>query len=184
MENEVYPDPPEKHRPSTATLDGSFPRDNKLNWYGPQNWFTDFPDLFRARLITTYFDGVRYLAEKVHGLADTMSTKPPQLDMKATHDGYHAAHVGVYQEVPLQDYDNKDRVVVEVQLEIQVMTSIHATINDMLHQIYEDWRLNGAAENWEWNHNSSAFSVNYLGNTLHYLEGMILTARDRSGGHL
>ena len=56
-------------------------------------------------------------------------------------------------------------------------TAIQATISDVLHRVYEEWRLSGPPENWEWDYRDPAFSVNYLGSTLHYLEGMIVLAR-------
>ena len=51
----------------------------------------------------------------------------------------------------------------------------------MLHRVYEKWRLSGTPLNWEWDYRNPAFSVNYLGSTLHYLEGMIVLARDQEG---
>ena len=182
--NGNWPDPPGRPRRSTAPQDGSIDRDDKFQWFGPHNWLTDFPDIFRTRLVTTYFDGVGNLANNVEELGKSLTPTLPEIDMKASHEGYHAVHVGIYQGVLLQDYETRDHAEIEVQLEIQVMTSIHQTINQMLHQLYEDSRSNGAPENWEWDHTSPEFSVNYLGNTLHYLEGMILTARDRRGGRV
>ena len=67
----------------------------------------------------------------------------------------------------------------QVRLEVQVTTTIQATISEMLHRVYENWRLTGPPPDWEWDHRNPAFSVNYLGSTLHYLEGMIVMARDQ-----
>ena len=60
--NGNWPDPPGRPRRSTAPQDGSIDRDDKFQWFGPHNWLTDFPDIFRTRLVTTYFDGVGNLA--------------------------------------------------------------------------------------------------------------------------
>ena len=178
LNNDDWPDPPRK-APSTApTTDKSDPYDSRL-WFGPHNWLSDFPDIFRVRLTTTYFDGVGFLAERVRELAERTTSRPPCLRLLASRDGYHAAHVWTCQPLDMLDYENRDFVPVPVRLEIQVTTAIQDTISQMLHGVYEDWRLNGAPDNWEWDHESSGFAVNYLGSTLHYLEGMIVVARDR-----
>ena len=175
-ENSNWPDPPKK--PTGIDSEELDPHDPRL-WFGPHNWLTDFPDIYRTRLATTYFDGVGYLAEKVKELAEQTTQLPPCLRRRASRDGYHAAHLWVYHRLDIFDYDNGDPQPVEARLEIQVTTAIQATIGEMLHRVYEDWRMNGPPPDWEWDQNNPAFSVNYLGSTLHYLEGMIVVAREK-----
>ena len=178
LENDNWPKPPTK-LPSTAPMaEEQDPSDSRL-WYGPNNWLADFSDIFRTRLTTTYFDGVQYLAEKVKELAEQTTPAQPELRLRASHEGYHAAHLGVYHQLSTFDYENRDPISLQVQLEIQVTTTIQATISEMLHRVYEHWRLTGPPPDWEWDHQNPAFSVNYLGSTLHYLEGMIVMARDQ-----
>ena len=174
------PVPPAK-RPSSVPDGGDPDPEDVRYWYGPHNWIRDFPDVFRIRLVSLYFDGVRFLAERVRELATRMTDRPPELRYIASLDGYHAAHIWVYDTLTVLDYDSRDFVPVEVRLEIQVTTTIQAAIVQMLHRVYEDWRVNGRPDAWEWDYENPAFSVNYLGSALHYLEGMIVVARKQGG---
>ena len=178
LENSKWPAPPERIRITEPDSEDPYSDDPRV-WSGPHNWLKLFPDIFRARLTTTYFDGVGYLAERVMEVAKQTSPGPPELQLLASHDGYHAAHLAIHHELDILDYEHSDPVCVRAQLEIQVTTTIQATISKMLHSVYEEWRLKGRPQNWEWDHSSPAFSVNYLGSTLHYLEGMIVMARDQ-----
>ena len=178
LENDNWPDPPKKSPKRLSASEERDPHDPQL-WYGPHNWLTDFPDIFRTRLTTTYFDGVGYLAERIKELAKQTTEDPPYLRLRASRDGYHAAHLRIYHLLNIFDYDNRDSLRVQVHIEIQVTTAIQATISEMLHRVYQDWRITGPPPDWEWDHNNPAFSVNYLGSTLHYLEGMIVVARDK-----
>ena len=130
LENAIWPAPPEKAPSSAAGVKEPDPDDMRL-WFGPNNWLTDFPDIFRTRLITTYFDGVRYLAGKVKELAEQTTTPPPKLRFMASLDGYHAAHLWVYNKLETFDYDTGDIIPVQVRLEIQVTTAIQASISDV-----------------------------------------------------
>ena len=180
LNNDAWDFPPEK-RPSSAPSGGDLDPEDVAYWYGPHNWIQDFPDVFRIRLVTMYFDGVRFLAEKVRELAEGTTDRLPELRYIASLDGYHAAHIWVYHTLTVLDYESRDFVSVEVRLEIQVTTTIQAAIVQMLHRVYEDWRVNGVPDAWEWDYENPAFSVNYLGSTLHYLEGMIVMARQQGG---
>ena len=178
-ENDLWPRSPEQ-LPSTAPIDAEDRfQDDPQMWFGPNNWLTDFPDIFRIRLIVAYFDGVRYLADKIEKLAQQITSKPPEVEFRASPDGYHAAHIRVYHHLETLSFPEKDDVEVEVKLEIQIVTAIQESISKMLHNVYDDWRLNGPPRDWEWDHESLEFSVNYLGHTLHYLEGMIVNARNQ-----
>ena len=181
FENPDWPNPPaSKRRPSTASRQEDSDRFDKAQWFGPANWLSDFPDIFRVRLVATYFDGVKFIAKRVEELATRSTSSPPEVEMKASLAGYHAAHIGVSYDMTLRQYEHRDRVPVPLHLEVQVITSIQSLIIDMLHGVYSEWRSKGRPEQWEWDHNNPAFSVNYLGNALHYLEGMIVITRDRS----
>ena len=178
LENTNWPDSPDELLsiiPRSVDSDSGYYQ----LWYGPHNWLDAFPDIFRTRLTTTYFDGVRYLADKVTELAQKTTTTPPTLRLRASLDGYHALHVLIYHQLDIFNYDHRDPISVQVSLEIQVTTAMQSTIVEMLHRVYEEWRMTGPPHGWEWDHRNPAFSVNYLGSTLHYLEGMIVVARDK-----
>ena len=183
FENSDWPFPPRtKRRPSTVTADSVADREGKDQWYGPSNWLSDFPDIFRVRLITTYFDGVKFLAEKVEELAARTTSGVPKVEAVASHSGYHAIHVDVSTRMTLREYEYGDNIEIPVHLEVQVITSFQETIMRMLTDVYANSRSRGPSEEWEWNHASPEFSVNYLGNALHYLEGMIVVARHQTEG--
>ena len=180
LDNDKWPNPPER-LPSTAPASKRPDKEDKLWWFGPHNWLDDFPDIFRTRLIATYFDGVGYLTDRVKELGEDTTFGSPVPMLRAAIDGYHAVHLRFHHRLEHLDYDNSDSVSTLVPLEIQLTTTIQATIGKMLHRVYEDWRLNGVPAGWQWDHRNPAFSVNYLGSTLHYLEGMIVAARDYGG---
>ena len=178
LNNDRWPHPPAR-KPSTAPNSEEPDREDKRWWFGPHNWLDSFSDIFRTRIIATYFDGIGYLAKGMKALAVITTARPPELEFLASHQGYHAAHLGIYHQLDILDYENSDPVSLWVQLEIQLTTTIQATIGNMLHRVYKDWRLNDVPSGWEWDYKNPAFSVNYLGSTLHYLEGMIVATRDQ-----
>ena len=180
LQNDRWPNPPERS-PSTVSDHEDIDQYDPQRWYGPNNWLVDFPDIFRTRFTTIYFDGVTFLADRIKEVAEQTTNTTPILRFRASLEGYHAAHIWVYHKLDTMAYGTRDDVSLYIRLELQVTTHIQASISDMLHGIYEDWRLTGSPRDWEWDHESSAFSVNYLGSTLHYLEGMIVTARDKQG---
>ena len=181
LENTKWPHPPGRS-PSTASKSEERDRHDPQWWFGPHNWLADFPDIFRTRLTTNYFDGVLYLARRIEEVAEQTTVAPPKLRLRASLEGHYAAHLSFYHRLETHDYDHGDPVSVPVSLEIQITTTIQSTISEMLHRVYEDWRVNGPPPDWEWDHENPAFSVNYLGSTLHYLEGMIVAARDSVRG--
>ena len=176
LENENWSGPP-RRLPSSAPSEEYTDSSDSRNWYGPNNWVTDFPDIFRVRIVATFFDGVHFLSSKIADLAEETTPRSSEVRFRAAQDGYHAAHVSVYHDLRLPEYEDGEVLNKRVKLEIQVTTAIQATISDVLHRVYEEWRLSGPPENWEWDYRDPAFSVNYLGSTLHYLEGMIVLAR-------
>ena len=177
LDNKNWPMPPEKAPSTSAYTEEGDPRDPMM-WYGPHNWLVDFPDIFRTRLTTDYFDGVPFLVSRIEEMAEQTTVTLPKTRLQASLEGHYAAHLSVYHELDIMDYDYRDPDTVKVRLELQITTTIQSTISKMLHRVYEDWRVNGRPPDWEWDLHNPAFSVNYLGSTLHYLEGMIVVARD------
>ena len=180
--NVRWPDPPDPP-PSTAAEAAEGDPYDVLRWYGPHNWLREFPDIFRIRLQASYFDGVTHLAKKAKELAEqTTTARPPKLDLLAQQDGYHAAHLLVHHDLNVDDFTTRQFISVPVSLEIQITTDTQAKIITMLHDVYKEWRVLGTPHGWQWEHGSTAFAINYLGSTLHYLEGMMVRARDDGGG--
>ena len=182
LDNPDFPNPPvTRRRPSAAPQGRESDREDRSQWYGPGNWLSDFPDIFRTRLVVLYFDGVRFLADELEGLARRQGSRPPDLDVKASHTGYHAMHVGAFHRTDLRESEHGDSAPIDIQLEMQVITFTQNMIMDIIHGVYAEARSSDAASGWEWDSDDPAFSANYLGNTLHYLEGMIVTARNQIG---
>ena len=178
--NQLWPAPP-RDGPGSAPRVLDVDPDDVRFWFGPHNWITEFPDIFRVRFIATYFDGARYLAEKILELARECGSLSAEIRYVASPDGYHAIHVRFYHPLTYLDFENRVSTTESVCLEIQVTTTIQATIGRMLHRVYEEWRKKEPAAAWQWDHQSSEFAVNYLGSTLHHLEGMIVVARQQGG---
>ena len=174
-DNPKWPLPP--LAAENAELDDVDTSDSEL-WYGPQNWLAKFPDIVRSRIAVVYLDGVVSLTHSIGEVAEHLGV----LDYKkflAGPDGYHAAHLRIIHDFPTIDYESHNPSVIQGLVEIQVTTGVQESIGKLLHSIYETSRIEGPTENWEWDPTSPAFSINYLGPTLHYLEGMIVNARDK-----
>lgn len=185
-QNESFRDPPSDKPPSTAPKrQEDLGAEKEECWFGPHNWFRDFPDIFRTRIVVTYFDGVNFLAEKMLALAKRTTSRSAIHRPRGGHDGYHAVHVGTYHELDMESYERGNLESIALQLEIQITTTIQATINSLLHKVYERDRSDEDAKDWEWDKDHPVFSVNYLGSTLHYLDGMIVNAREnlKQGGY-
>ena len=180
LNNKKWPAPPEPPPRTAAKAEQGNPKD-VLGWYGPHNWLTEFSDIFRIRLVASYFDGVKHLAERVKELAEQTTQHPPELSLIAEQNGYHAAHLSVRHDLIVDDFKTRELIPAQVHLEIQITTDIQAKIITMLHKVYERWRVQGTPSGWQWDHGSTAFAINYLGSTLHYLEGMMVIARDIDG---
>ena len=127
LENGNWSDPPER-LPSSALLEEYPDSSDSRNWFGPNNWVTDFPDIFRVRLVATFFDGVHFLSGKIAELAELTAPRSAEVGFRAARDGYHAAHVLVHQDLMLQEYEYREIVNTRVKLEIQITTAIQATI--------------------------------------------------------
>jgi ppGpp synthetase/RelA/SpoT-type nucleotidyltranferase len=162
IDNENFPEPPKE---------GSF--------LLPQNWYGKMNDIIRTKIIVKYLDGVdmvlNYLKQECKNL-----NIPFNYDYEAKDEGYYAVHcyLTISLEVPDMTWDT---VHYDFMIEIQITTQIKDLISKMTHKYYEQRRvcLKIKDEKWQWNYKDEAFTVNYLGHILHYLEGMILEIRDK-----
>ena len=87
-ENDQFPNPPAE-LPTNAGRNGSGTdkQHDPSFWFNPGNWFYDFPDIFRTRLATVYFDGVPFLLERIEELALMKTIKPPQVSLRRLRRG-------------------------------------------------------------------------------------------------
>lgn len=182
-------EPEVKVKPFSSLLEKSF-RKNVLNndafpeepdggWILPENWLLKISDIVRTLFVVKYFDGVKFLINKIENLCKEHNLEL-LIDYEAREEGYYAAHLCVKQEfeIPKQTWDTK-RVFVLVEL--QITTQLQEVIRKLLHNYYEKKRVmvKKPIEKWQWDYECDEFCTNYLGHILHYVEGQIMEVRDR-----
>jgi ppGpp synthetase/RelA/SpoT-type nucleotidyltranferase len=153
-------------------------------WIQPNNWFETVNDVVRTTFVVNYLDGVQYLADILVGLAKQSDLKHHLAFEARDEGGYYAAHLYIYItcEIPTEDFQVK---TITCPIEIQIKTQLQEFIKNITHKYYEDRRSIISIikkENevkWQWDYKSEEFKVNYLGNILHYLEGMIVEIREQ-----
>ena len=69
---------------------------------------------------------------------------------------------------------------IHFSVEVQVTTRLKEVIGTLLHSVYEVERAADMPEDadWHWDFASRTFKTNYLGHVMHYLDGMIVEARE------
>ena len=147
-------------------------------WTTPDNWYEEIYDIVRTRIVVKYFDGVKFLLDKMHNHFEycDCECKP---DWEAKEEGYYAAHLNVIRdyELPVGLEIQKKRICVE----IQVTTQMKDVITALTHKYYERKRESLELPNvkWQWDYNCDEFSPNYIGHILHYIEGAVMQIRNR-----
>ncbi len=129
-------------------------------------------------------DGVDFLFSKLETLANELNL-PLKIDYEAREEGYYAGHFNVIMQfsIPRIDWDAE---TITLTVEIQITTQLQEVIRRLLHKYYESHRLSQTKppKKWQWDYRSEAFTANYLGHILHYIEGTILEVRDKQkAGH-
>lgn len=163
IENRAFPNPPEG------------------DWYSSKNWFSRTNDIVRTCLVVKYLDGVEEVCTRTAALAATFGYAL-ETSYEARDEGYYAAHL----RVPAMEFRvpsrNWDYTMLAAPVEIQVTTQVKDVIRDLTHPFYEARRMEPTTPNrkWQWDYRCEEFSANYLGHTLHYLEGTIMDIRDRA----
>lgn len=151
----------------------------KDGWILPDNWFVRINDIVRTCFTVKYFDGVRFLVDRMSELARHHELWL-ETSFQARDEGYYAAHlyVSFEAEVVTRDWATQR---IRPTVELQITTQLQEVIRQMLHRHYEHRRMLTAKpdDRWKWEHTSREFATNYLGHILHYLEGMIVEIRDR-----
>ena len=174
---EPWPTPPKLKWPNGEENGLQDYKDVRL-WVGPRNWLTEFSDIYRVRFIANYIDGVLFLTERIKELAENEGQSECSVDLKNTPNGYFAAHLDIRQPLVLLDFETREEREETVTLEVQITTAIQSTLLEIQHELYSLSRLNPDPTTWQWKYNDAEFQVNYMGSTLHLLEGMMVRARD------
>ena len=149
-------------------------------WVLPNNWYSRINDIIRTLFEVKYLDGVEFMISKIKSICEDRGMEC-KIFLKATEEGYYAAHLYTRQEfeIPKVTWDTKD---VDVSIEIQITTQLQEVIRKLLHKYYEDSRKRIEREEnikWQWDYKNDEFVANYLGHILHYVEGMIMEIREK-----
>jgi ppGpp synthetase/RelA/SpoT-type nucleotidyltranferase len=133
----------------------------------------------RTLIVVKYLDGVQFLADKLKSFCARRNIACESF-LEARDVGYYAGHVYVKQpfEIPRMNWDTE---VVQFPVEIQVTTQLQEAVRALLHKYYEDrrGRPKVSGERWQWDYKSDEFAANYIGHTLHFVEGMIVEIREK-----
>jgi ppGpp synthetase/RelA/SpoT-type nucleotidyltranferase len=143
------------------------------DWLTPDNWYDKIHDIVRTRIVVKYFDGVKFLLDKMcNHFVDYGFTCYP--DWEAREEGYYAAHLSI-----IRDYSLPVGIEVQkrkISIEIQVTTQIKDVISELTHKYYERKRetLEVPDMKWQWDYECNEFAPNYIGHVLHYIEGAVM----------
>jgi ppGpp synthetase/RelA/SpoT-type nucleotidyltranferase len=160
-------------------LNPNWPGAPDTGWLLPENWFEQIHDIVRTTLVVKYLDGVQNLTQALEEIAFRRDVDF-EFNLEARDEGYYAAHAYASVQVPIPT-DNWTVATKNVQFEIQITTQLQEVIRRLTHQEYETRRKSEPEPNtkWQWDFRAPAFTPNYLGHILHYMEGMIMEVRDR-----
>ncbi|EKF84787.1 hypothetical protein [Methanobacterium formicicum] len=158
---------------------------NNENWpEAPNNdWillndYSKINDILRTCIVVKYLDGVQFLVDMINDLG-TSCAIDCNYDFEARMDGYYAAHIDLVfpVEIPVGLEVQKN----DIHVEIQITTQLQENIRLLLHSHYEKKRKSyeDFDNDWLWDYKSDEFLANNLGHILHYVEGMIMEARER-----
>jgi hypothetical protein len=147
-------------------------------WTHPLNCFSKIPDIVRTRITLRYIDGLDIVLKKLENLIEKHHYEK-QIEYLASEAGYYGVHFDVKIPVKIVKINWTEENII-LNFEIQITTQIKDVVNEILHEYYVNDRL-GLIDyrNWQWNYSHKNFLPNYLGHVAHYLEGMVLQARDR-----
>ena len=172
------------HRKNVIT-NPNWPKPPPGGWILPNNWFSKINDIIRTSVVVKYLDGVDFLIKRTNSLCKQHKKEEANCDFEAKAEGYYAAHMYIAEEfeIPTSGWDTEK---VRGTVEIQITTQIQEVIRSLLHKYYEETRSRILPESemvWQWRYESPEFTTYYLGHILHYVEGMIMAAREKESSH-
>ena len=149
-------------------------------WVLPNNWFVKLNDILRTTIVVKYLDGVSFLLDHLKQYAEKNGCDFTY-DYEARENGYYAAHTGTRIMLAMPRISDWEDEIIPVNLEIQITTQLQTLIKDLLHSYYEQDRLKVSDENvlWQWDYTNDRFNTNYMGHIVHYVEGMVVSLRNK-----
>lgn len=134
-------------------------------------------DLVRARISTTYLDGVAKVASRLHALLVKEGLADVKLKPQALGRGYYATHLTFTLN---RLFQHTTDVTVPVTCEIQVATELATTIWARTHGAYEVARVaTDAPDTWQSNPDDARFIAAQLAHMIHLADGLVLQLRDK-----
>lgn len=148
------------------------------SWTHPLNCYLRMSDIIRTRITLRYIDRID---ETLSAVLQTAVDYGLEIlhEYVVEEDGYYGVHVDVKYLVKIikEDWTEEE---IQLNFEIQITTQIKDVVNEILHEYYEYNRLRKEkVEEWQWDYENINFLPSYLGHISHYIEGMLLYARDR-----
>jgi ppGpp synthetase/RelA/SpoT-type nucleotidyltranferase len=144
----------------------------------PSNWLEQINDIVRTFLVVKYLDGVDTAVNALKAVCAQMHV-PCVPEYKCNTDGYYAAHT--YIKVPIDVPLTAGVRTLHLDVELQITTQLQEVLRKLSHPDYEKRRLAFATPDvpWQWRYRDTEFFLNYLGHTLHNIEGIIMDVRRR-----
>jgi ppGpp synthetase/RelA/SpoT-type nucleotidyltranferase len=153
------------------------------DWTHPLNCFEKLNDTIRSRIVIRYLDGVELVLGILEEVSKRHNIKYDNVEYKADERGYYGVHFVIKYPFEIQDINGRTREIF-AKIELQICTQISEVVNELLHQYYEKQRLEPLMvdRKWQWDYDSDEFAPAYIGHISHYIEGMIMQARQKVGG--
>lgn len=156
----------------------NWPNEPNCKWVFPDNWFSKTNDIIRFLFVAKYLDGTEFIKDVIYKYCQEKDIKP-EIHYEVREEGYYSVHIYIpfEFEAPCLDWST---VIITTKIEIQIITQLQEVIRELLHKEYCKKRSKPkkSLKTWQWDYNSAAFSSNYLGHMLQYLEGNIIKIRN------
>jgi len=147
------------------------------------NCFERLNDTIRSRIMIRYLDGVELVLNTLKEVSNRYNVEYDTEDYKAEERGYYGVHFVVQYPFEILDINGRTGKILS-RMEFQICTQISEVVNELLHEYYEKQRLEMPTTDrkWLWDYDSDEFAPAYIGHISHYIEGMIMQARQKVGG--
>jgi hypothetical protein len=164
-----------------VSINTNWPEAPDLGWVSPGNWFGKINDIVRTKIVVRQTDGAIFLANWLENLAADSGLRAT-VNYHADDDGYYGIHIYLFMPTKVLRKSTGKMVDIVGQLEIQVITQLHETIRQLLHQSYRRKRnsLPDAGRPWQWRYRSDEFALQFIGHGLQNIDGLISRFREEA----
>ncbi len=164
-----------------VSINGNWPEAPDLGWVSPDNWFEKINDIVRTKIVVRQTDGAIFLVKWLEKMA-TDSGFRVDVRYHADDDGYYGIHVYLFLPARILRKSTGKFAGITGQLEIQVITQLHDTIRQLLHQSYRRKRnlMLDVKTPWQWQYKSDEFVLQFIGHGLQNIDGLISRFREEA----